>query len=341
MMKRIHFYLGGVIFALFFVGQFFALTPVVHAEGLRISPLTFEMSANPGDTISNVIEIYNTENEEAVVHIQAQDFVPLGEGGQVVVTDEINETFSLAKWMIIAPQELILGPLERAAVTFTIQIPQNAEPGGHYGTVLATISGQPGGGVAAISQKIGSLLLLQVAGAVQEQMWIKSLEVPEFFEHGPITFATRLENVGTVHLKPYGFITITDIFGRKTASLSVDAKNVLPNSIRKIETVWKDEFLFGRYTATLTAIYGSQNEPLSYVTTFWVIPWKQTAAGGFGALVLLFIFFKMRRRFGTALKILIAGEKKPPKNRPPSQRPPTSSGRANLTGYEDDERGYE
>src|SRR3989344_537584 len=157
MMKRIHFYLGGVIFALFFVGQFFALTPVVHAEGLRISPLTFEMSANPGDTISNVIEIYNTENEEAVV------------------TDEINETFSLAKWMIIAPQELILGPLERAAVTFTIQIPQNAEPGGHYGTVLATISGQPGGGVAAISQKIGSLLLLQVAGAVQEQMWIKSL----------------------------------------------------------------------------------------------------------------------------------------------------------------------
>lgn len=324
----------GAIFAVGFVlyAQFFAPFST-HAAGLRISPLTFEITANPGDTISNVLEVYNTEEEAVTVIMEAQDFVPLGEGGQVMIAEESNETFSLAKWMVLSPTEFFMEPGERRVVTFTIQVPHNGEPGGHYGSVLTKIAGSPSGGASAVAQKIGSLLLLQVAGPVQEQMWVKSFAVPEFSEQGPITFETRLENVGSVHLKPYGFVTITDIFGRKQAQLSIDAKNVLPNSIRKIDTVWNEKFLFGRYTATITAVYGSANAPLSYVTTFWVIPWKQTAAGGFGALILLFILFKMRRRFATALKIMLIGEKKPPKNRPP--KTPSSSIRANLTGYEE------
>jgi hypothetical protein len=302
------------------------------ATGIRISPLTFEMTANPGDTISNVIEVFNPEDDVLMVDMKADDFAPIGESGQVVVIEDSNETFSLSKWMTLEPATFALPAHGRQAVTFTIHIPPNGEPGGHYGTVLASVSSGSAGGGSSISQKIGSLLLLYVAGNAREQMWVKSFEVPAFSEGGPITFGTRLENIGTVHLKPYGFITITDIFGRKTTQLSIDAKNVLPNSIRKIDTVWKEDgFLFGRYTATLTAIYGSQNEPLSYVTTFWIIPWKQTAAGAFGTLILLLIFFKMRKRFGTALRIMIKGEKKS-KSKPP--RRPSSSIRANLTGYE-------
>jgi len=297
---------GLVSFGLILINQTNAQAPAI----LAISPLTFEITVNPGESISNVVRVSNLSDYPITTKIEAQDFTAAGETGEVVVQEEIAEIYSLAKWIKVEPETFDLESHSQKLINFTISVPSNAEPGGHYGTILASTmaGGAPGG--AMVVQKVGALLLVSVTGAVKESLWLKSFEVPYFSEYGPIQFVSRFENKGTVHLKPRGFISITNWLGKEVASLPLEQNNVLPNSIRAISTTWEKHWLFGQYTATLGAIYGFQNEPLSGVATFWVIPWRISLGVFLVFVALLIFFYKSRKRWIAALRVLLKGEPK-------------------------------
>ena len=295
-------------------------------QGLSISPLTFELTANPGDILSNKIKIYNPSNSAIIVKMEAEDFKAVGETGQVVVAPEENITYSLKRWVKIDPVEFTLEPKEQKFVDFTIEVPGNAEPGGKYGSVLATTGGAIGENLtgAAIAQKVGALLLLTISGPVQEELQVKEFiagSVEEkgkekifsprnFFEYGPVSFEVKFENTGTVHVRPRGYITITDWRGKKVKDVEFTQANVIPGAVRRVENTWDCKWLFGRYTATLVGSYGTANLPFNpQVINFWVIPWRIISVISLlilGAIVLLFL---TRRRWKLALKILFKGEK--------------------------------
>lgn len=281
--------------------------------GITISPLTFELTANPGDTIANKIKVFNPSDSPISIKMEVEDFKPVGEEGKVVTTTEEDEdsTYSLRKWIKIIPNEFTLEVGGQKSVDFIIEVPQDAEPGGKYGSILAGISGSLGEGItgASVSQKTGSLVLLMVAGDLKEKLIIKDFTVPSFQEYGPVPFEIRFENKGSVHAKPKGYIVITDWFGKNVAELEFPQKNVMPEATRKIETEWNTKWLLGKYTASVIGVYGASNENLtSQVITFWVLPWKLMLGVFVVLLIILFLFFKSRKRLRLAAKILFKGE---------------------------------
>lgn len=301
------------LLAYFFLASILALnlSNIQTAEAVSLSPLTFELIANPGETVTNVLKVTNTDAFPVGVVIEVNDFRAIGEEGQVTLEDPSEDlTYSLARWVTTEPNSFSLDPGEVKSVQFTINVPINAEPGGHYSSVLASIraTGANTGGVS-VAQKVGSLLLMNIAGEVREDLRIVELKAPSFSEYGPVDIVARFENNGSVHVKPRGFILIENIFGREVGKLDLPQKNVLPRSIRRVEVPWGDRYMFGKYRATLTAIYGTTNNPISAVTTFWVIPWKIAGAILLGLLILLAILIRGRKRFGLAIKILLRGAK--------------------------------
>lgn len=286
----------------------------VYAARLSISPVTFELTANPGDVLVNKIRVFNPSGSTIAIKMEKEDFTAVGERGEVRVQPAESETFSLARWISINPETFTLGPNGQKFVDFIISVPENAEPGGKYGSVLATTAGiispeQEITGVA-ISQKIGSLVLLTVSGEVVESIEIEEFTAPSFSEYGPVPFTIRFKNTGTVHVRPRGFVFITDWRGNKVANIEFPQQNVIPDSIRRVNTSWNSKLLFGRYTATLVGSYGATNVPLDPpVIVFTVFPWK-VASGIFLALTLITAYFaKTRKRWSLALKILFRGEK--------------------------------
>jgi len=280
-------------------------------QGLSISPLTFELTANPGDVLTNKLKVYNPSSSAIIVKMEAEDFKAVGETGKVVVAPEENITYSLKRWVRIEPAEFTLEPKEQKFVDFIIEVPGNAEPGGKYGSVLATTGGVMGDKLTGttIAQKVGALLLLTISGPVQESLTVKEFSAPHFLEYGPVPFLIRFENIGTVHVRPRGFVTITDWRGKKVADVEFPQMNVIPNAVRKVEAKWDCKWLFGRYTATLVGSYGTANLPFEPpVLTFWVFPWK-IALGIFSIILLVLIFFFLtRRRWKLAMKVLFKGE---------------------------------
>jgi hypothetical protein len=295
------------------IGVVFSAVSYVKAQntpesGVTISPLIFELNSNPGDTVTNQLKIYNQTEYMQSVDMLAEEFTPYGEEGQVVLEEsEDTSSYGVADWISISPSKFQLEAKKQQIVTFIINIPENAEPGGHYVSIVSSISGGTnqitGSGVAT---KSGALVLLRVSGNITEEIVIDTFSTKSFSEFGPVDFNVRFENTGNVHLKPAGFISITDTFGKKVATLEIPQNNVIPGAVRQARTVWDQVNLKGRYTATLVANYGSNSKKtIVATTTFTVFPWKEGLIILAIIILVVLIAFRMRKRIGLAFKVLI------------------------------------
>lgn len=278
--------------------------------GIAVSPLVFEITGNPGQTIQNQIKVTNKADTQTKVDFSVENIGPSDEEGHVVVEPGENNSYSLASWVTVSPQSVTLGPNENAWVQFTINIPQNAEPGGHYGTVLAAgsvVAGSQSTG-AVVIPRVGSVLLVTVPGNLQEKLTVADFTAPKYSEYGPINFEIKFQNEGTVHVKPTGVITVTNWLGQKVAAIPFPENIVLPGAIRIFNASLPQHWLWaGKYTATLTGTYGISNSQIKpVVITFWAFPWKF----GVAILVVIVLLILARKRFIGAFRILVVGERK-------------------------------
>ena len=307
-MRKKLIYLSAIIL-LFFVGAsiYIKLSAQQKPTGLTVTPSNIELLVKPGDTITKEINVANFTGADVSINVDRRNFTAQGEEGQVSLTTNEN-SYSLASWITVAPEKDSIPNNTTQKFTVTIKIPNNAEPGGHFGSVVFGTTAdkknlkQTG---AVVSQEIASLILVKIAGDVNENAIIESFKsLKPFYELGPVSFETRVKNESTVHVKPVGTLTVTDMFGQKLTG-QVEQRNILPGAIRKIPGMLNNKLLIGKYTASVSLVYGTQNNaPLVAQTTFWAFPVRYALV----ALVILILLFVMRKRLYKALKVILIGK---------------------------------
>lgn len=283
--------------------------PATPSTGLAVTPPTFELNGNPGDNIKNTVRLDNMHTYPVEIAVDLRNFTAIGEEGAVGLTEE-QTSFSLASWIEVTPRTITLAPKTSQYFTFNIKVPLNAEPGGHFGSLIfRTIPTEKlEGSGASLAQEIGALVLLRIAGETVEQASIDSfITTKNIFETGPVSFVIRLKNQGNVHTKPTGNIIITNMLGSQVGSVSVDPKNVLPGATRKLEAVWDTKWRLGRYSATYTAVLSDQTTR-SATTTFTIIPYRVLGLALVTIIVLILILKKYQKRLTLAWKILTSGK---------------------------------
>lgn len=293
----------------------FVLSANIHAQDARsmtIIPPKFELFANPGDQISETIRVRNDSTSPSAYTVLVEDFTSTGEEGAVVLEEgETDQLFSLASWIQPEATDLILQPGEEKAFGILITVPKNAEPGGHYASVLfQAASGEVQGG-AGVTQRVGALVLLRVSGNVTENAQIETFAAPTYSPTTPLNITLRLKNNGNTHVRPKGTIIITDIFGKKIDELPLNGQNVIPGATRKMDTEWNRPNTLGYYTATLVSTYGEQSLPLTSATKFLVVNTTSAILIGIGVISgLLFIIsiISGKSRLLRALQVIISGK---------------------------------
>jgi len=283
-MKRFIFATILIVGGLFLSQQVFALT---------ISPVRFEISGDPGQTLSGEIILFNGQDTTETFYSSFEKFEARGEGGE---PHFIPVTEGLATW-IKTDAQVTLKPGERKTIPFTIDIPQDAEPGGHFATIFwgttpPEITEQ---GQVVIGAKVGTLILLTVSGEIREGGGILEFGTEnKVFTSLPITFFYRFANDSNDRIKLDGEIEIRNIFGVRTVVLEANPVqgNVLPASIRKFEVEWEAQnnpeekekgffatvghqwrnFAFGMYTAELNLFWRDRTASANW--RFFIIPWQ-------------------------------------------------------------------
>ena len=293
-------FLNYFLSATIFLSLLFFLKSDVLAQGkaaLTIIPPKFELFGNPGGHLNEDIRVRNESDSPITYTVLLEDFTTAGEEGQVVLEEGENvNSYSLANWMELSSKEITLQPKEERRFPFIINIPKDAEPGGHYASVLFVTAGGKVEGGASVSNRVGSLVLLRVSGNVTEEASLESFSAPKFSQNGPIDLDLRVRNNGNTHISPKGTIVITNIFGKKVDELPLSGRNVLPGSTRKMTTSWDKKNMLGSYTATLIAFYGQQNKSLTATAKFTVIS-NTALIGGFLGLFAI-VGFVMTLIFG-------------------------------------------
>ncbi len=278
----------------------FALTLVllawctsVHADSqiLSVTPPLFQLSAVPGDVWQSSVKVVNGNPYPITIYPEVVNFRAMGEAGQgkfiPILEQEIDKT-SLAHWIQISKGPRLIPPEQTIEVSFIVDVPKDASPGGHYAAILITTEPPQNESekfAVQTAQTVTSLFFVRIEGDVHESGLIREFRALDSFLPRPeAEFSLRFENKGNVHLQPRGDIVISNMWGTERGIIPVNYQthfgNVLPESIRDFKFTWKSDFSItdvGRYKAIATLGYGEDGvKSVSAVTYFWVIPVKAT-----------------------------------------------------------------
>lgn len=261
-------------------------------NGLRITPIRQEFIIAPGQGETYEIEVTNITRDPINVVTVVNDFESDNETGQprIIVDDQEETPYSLQSYVTL-PEPFELDGGESRDVTITIDLPDSIAPGGYFGVVRFAV-GLNADEVSniALAASVGSLLLISVAGDVQENMELGYIEARQtqsdgnkrsgsFFETAPDVIAVNLRNTGNSILKPFGQVTVKNMLGQEVANYEFNGGqtrgNVLPQSARTFEDSVSGLGRIGRFTVEANLSYGEGGGNLiNAQTTFWVIPWK-------------------------------------------------------------------
>jgi len=261
---------------------------LVAEQGLQVSPVIVELNGEPGKSYTLDVNVMNVTGTDLTYGAEFLDFRAKDETGspEIVADGDLPAGASVRSWLNTI-DSFSLGSHQKQALKVRVDVPKNAEPGGHYG-VIAFTGRVPGGNDEQVSVRVktGILVLIRVAGDIKESLSVESFTAsskhgtPWFIENAPIDFTVRLKNTGNVHVKPNGTIEVRNMFGGLVgnANLNEAGGNVLPDSIRRFEQSINKDWMIGRYTASLTAGYGTDGQALTNEIDFWVIPYKPLLA---------------------------------------------------------------
>lgn len=304
------------------IGAVLLVPSVMYAQqgmSITVTPPLFQFTLTPGETWASSIKVVNGNDYDLTVYANPINFESTGEDGKgryipLSVEDNASSTHSLAGWIDITDGPIFVPRGQSTRIPFFITAPENAEPGGHYASVLIGTRPPDGtGSEVKVSSMISALLFARVSGDIVEEGRIREFSTEKtLYETPEAHFTLRFENTGNVHVLPRGSIIIYNMWGKERGRIDVnrDANfgNVFPGATRNFAFDWSAENNFydiGRYKAIATLSFGAGERQSDYQeVTFWVIPikpllWVVTIF----TLFVAFIVFSIRRYVRHALQI--------------------------------------
>lgn len=260
-----------------------------------------QLKIKPGEKYQTNIRVRNVSDQPITLKSYAQDFIVKEDGSTPIpVQDTVTNRWSLAQWMVITPNVHNLGPNETAEMTVMIDVPEDALPGGKYAMIThepsidTDITEEDGSG-SGVSQRIGTLFYVIAEGLINEEAYIRNFQFKKFQEFGPVPYSFLIRNQSDIHIHPRMNVDIFNMFGQKSDSFQVDAKNIFPLNSRDFAGKWEKVWGFGMYTAKLTASYGESGQVAVATTNFWIIPIRIILSIFFGATLLIVIILATKR----------------------------------------------
>jgi hypothetical protein len=281
-------------------------SPAQAAVSVSLRPVKFVLDLAPGASYSDSLVVTNSGEQPLSVTPSFEDFVPTGEAN-INFVKHAGPGTSLVDWLSIDRQQIVLQPKEERKVPFTINVPANAAPGGHFAVFFFNASDQaasttPAGAGVGILPRIGSLVMVAVPGDVSKAGSIKSFTGPKFIQRGPVQFQVEFQNSGSVHYQPEGKVTMRNIFGSTVAEGSLEGLFVFPGTSRTMKAlVPAERYYWGPYIAELKAKDGAGVEHVATVRV-WAWPWRITVIPLVGLILVIVGLSQFKRRFKFELR---------------------------------------
>ena len=291
-----------------------------QGAGLTMSPADIDPgeSLEPGSSSEYTVTVKNLNPTEQTFFLSVKNISDVSSEGTPIFAEPNAEKtgMELADWLALQTTQITLPPGVSERVTFTINIPQDATPGSHFGSLFFSVDPpEIENSGAAVGYRVGNIIHIRVAGEVDESANIRQFSTDRYFNGSKnVSFSTRIENTGNVLVRPTGPVEIKNMLGQKVDTFVFnETKNaVFPKKIREYTFTWTGEGTgFGRYEAILSPVYGYEGAKMTMSSTvsFWILPLNIILpALGILAVILLTTFIFVRLYIRRTLAHLSQGQ---------------------------------
>lgn len=275
-----------------------AVAQTTTGSAIRVQPALFEQVVNPGDRFSSSVTVTNPDPTTKTFTVGVQDIKDINGSGEPVFSTTTVPEYGVSSWVSIGVPTVTIAGYGSKQIPFTITVPKDATPGGHYGAIFVTYGAtRPAITGSGVGYQVGSLIDLRIAGEANEQAEIREFSTDKGLYQGPnVAFTASVADLGNVLLRPRGPIDIVNMFGQKVATVVMNDGNeaIFPGSSRSFNVVWQGSgFMAGRFDAVMSLTYGNETQKtVSASTSFWIIPFTPILAvlGSVIFFVLIFVW---------------------------------------------------
>ena len=265
-------------------------------ESITASPSSESFDINAGDTKRSSMKIINDGQV-------AYDFIVYARPYSVI-NENYDPNFSIIKtntnvhkWVQFDKTKYRLEPGQKATVTYTILVPADAAPGGHYGVIFAETQQREIGTTGVSRQKrVGNLVYARVNGTIQESGKFIEFILPLWQRKSPVISSARVTNTGNVDFDTDVKTVAKDMFGRTKFTYTGDPV-VLPGTTRLVQMNWDKAPNFGLFRVSQNVAFLDQKHANSGVILLAPV-WFPILLGAtlVGGIVYAVLAYRKRRR---------------------------------------------
>jgi len=275
---------------------------LAHAQSgsFVVKPAKIELSGVPGETVEATISLENQLGGPATFGISFEDVAGSDNPNDPVTLLGIKRGPYPLRDLMRGPRTVTLLDKAEKRISISVTIPLDASPGGLYGSVIFTPEQKKVDGNVVPSSRIGVLFFLRVEGEMIEEGELKDFS----YEGGRVVFVAPssasvvtflFENTGTVHLSPYGALSIKPLLGEER-EIAIDPWYVLPKSARSRTLEIGNSFSYGPQTLSLVLHRGYGDVTDVRSLTVWVFPSLRVMGMIFAVLAVVLVFILRRGR---------------------------------------------
>lgn len=221
-------------------------------ESITMSPTNSQYTVGVGGVVNDRLTIVNDSKK-------AYDFIVYSRPYSINNNEYSNPDFTstvksadLYAWVQFPQTKFHAEPNTTTYVNYSINIPANASPGGHYGVIFAEV--QPSevktsGNQIIRKKRVGSIVYTTVKGAVNIAGDAGKGTIPFWQVQPPLHTTIVTKNTGNTHFTSDARLTVKDIFGNVKYQ---SKKNffILPDTVRTTDLNWDKAPWFGLFKAS-------------------------------------------------------------------------------------------
>lgn len=221
-------------------------------ESITLSPVNSKYKIDAGDTVEDTLTIVNDGKVPYDFIVYSRPYSVTNEQYEPNFTDTPKNADAYG-WVRFPKTKFRIEAGKSIEVPYTVSVPKQAAPGGHYGVIFAETQppeNQGGGNSVVRKKRVGSILYATVNGQYTTSGEVTSTSIPFWQLQPPLHADSTVKNTGNSDFTNDITYTVKDVFGNVKYK-EVKQYTVLPQTTRAFSLEWKDASWFGLYNVEL------------------------------------------------------------------------------------------
>jgi hypothetical protein len=261
------------------------------AQSITISPTSIDQSVQPGSLNTGSFEIINSGSTNYTFRVYATPYGVSGENYNPEFTP-IPGAPNITSWFHFSTTTAQVGVRQVVTVNYTIHVPSGTLAKGYYAVAFAQTQPKTDTKTGVVvTDRVGEIFYLRVAGNVTQGGKLLSWQT-SFLQKPPITPMVRIEDSGAYNFPSIVTIHIKNVFGRTVYTVET-TKQILPQTIRRIETPWAKSPSIGLFKVSGSAQFLNHTYQLP---TKYVLVMSQTVRIIVVVIIVLIVIALIYRR---------------------------------------------